>query len=447
MSLGRMRREVDLAGLSESQRKWWPRHLKAFAEASQQRPAVEMTVKEEAVIQFLRSCRDAGFPAWQRLEIVRAIQFYQQRVLRTSEPSLDCIRMKLQELTDQERRANPSSSTTTDVTHDAMLIGRLNANEPALLQEVRKLMRVRHYAVRTERAYVGWILRFAARVNGWSDGFASAGENEVKEFLSDLAVNGRVAASTQNQAFNALLFFFRDVLKRELSFLDAERAKKPERIPVVLTRDEVMAVLGELKGRDQLFGRLLYGGGLRHYEGLRLRVKDVDIAAKQIIVRDGKGAKDRVTLLPQSVIGTLQRHLAEVRKLHDQDLASAQGAVWLPFAMAKKAPTAAKLWEWQWVFPASKLSVDPHDGTVHRHHMHESVFQNALTRAVKAAGISKRVTPHTFRHSFATHLLESGSDIRTVQELLGHADVSTTMIYTHVLQQGPLGVRSPLDRL
>jgi site-specific recombinase XerD len=175
------------------------------------------------------------------------------------------------------------------------------------------------------------------------------------------------------------------------------------------------------------------------YEGLRLRVKDVDLAAKQIIVRDGKGAKDRVTLLPHSVIATLQRHLLEVRKLHEQDLAAGHGVVWLPFAMAKKAPNAARLWEWQWVFPASKLSADPHDGTVHRHHMHESVFQNALTRAVKAAGISKRVTPHTFRHSSATHLLESGSDIRTVQELLGHADVSTTMIYAHVLQQGPLG--------
>ena len=438
---------MDLAGLGDSRKTWWPRHLKAFAEATQQRPAVELSVSEEAVIQFLRSRRDAGYPAWQRLEIVRAIQFYQQRVLKRAEPNLDHIRMKLEELTDRERVANPDPSKTTDVTDDDMLIGRINSKEPVLLQEVRKLMRVRHYAVRTERAYVGWILRFAARVNGWSDGFVSVGENEVKEFLSDLAVNGKVAASTQNQAFNALLFLFRDVLKRELSFLDAERAKKPERIPVVLTRDEVMAVLDELKGRNQLFGQLLYGGGLRHYEGLRLRVKDVDPGAKQIIVRDGKGAKDRVTLLPHSVIGTLQRHLLEVKKLHEQDLAAGHGVVWLPFAMAKKSPNAARLWAWQWVFPASKLSADPHDGTVHRHHMHESVFQTALTRAVKAAGISKRVTPHTFRHSFATHLLESGSDIRTVQELLGHADVSTTMIYTHVLQQGPLGVRSPLDRL
>lgn len=227
-------------------------------------------------------------------------------------------------------------------------------------------------------------------------------------------MNGKVAASTQNQAFNALLFLFREVLKRELTFLDAERAKKPERIPVVLTQDEVMAVLQHLQGRDQLFGRLLYGGGLRHYEGLRLRVKDIDIQARQIIVRDGKGAKDRVTLLPLSVITSLQAHLAEVKKLHAYDLAEGHGSVWLPYAMARKAPNAPKRWEWQFVFPASKLSLDPHDGTVHRHHMHESVFQNALTLAVKAAGIAKRVTPHTLRHSFATHLLENGSDIRTV---------------------------------
>ena len=203
MSLGRMRNEVSLAGLSDSRKTWWPRHLKAFAEASQQRPAIDLSVSEETVIQFLRSRRDAGCPAWQRLEIVRAIQFYQQRVLKRPEPSLDHIRMQLEELTDRERMANPDPSNATDVTDDDMLIGRLNAKEPALLQSVRKLMRVRHYAVRTERAYVGWILRFAARVNGWSDGFVSVGENEVKEFLSDLAVNGKVAASTQNQALAA----------------------------------------------------------------------------------------------------------------------------------------------------------------------------------------------------------------------------------------------------
>ncbi len=333
-----------------------------------------------------------------------------------------------------------------EVTDDKMLVGKIDASEPPLLQEMRKLMRTRHYAARTERSYTGWACRFAAFTGGWQK-IATASEMDVKEFLSDLAVKDRVAASTQNQAFNALLFLFRDVLNREFPFLDAERAKRPERMPVVLSQSEVSSILRQLRGVTLLFGQLLYGGGLRHYEGLRLRVKDVDLQRRQLVIRDAKGAKDRVTLLPESVMAPLRLQIESVGQLHQQDLAEGYGSVWLPYAMKVKAPNAAKELAWQWVFPASKLSADPHDGAVHRHHMHESVFQNALTRAVKAAGISKRVTPHTFRHSFATHLLESGSDIRTVQELLGHADVSTTMIYTHVLQQGPLGVRSPLDRL
>ena len=328
-----------------------------------------------------------------------------------------------------------------------MLVGQIDPNEPPLLQAMRKQMRRRHYAARSERSYTGWACRFAQFVGGWEKISSGVTELELKEFLSDLAVRGKVAASTQNQAFNALLFLFRDVLQREFSYLDSERAKKPERVPVVLSQTEVTTVLRHMRGVPLLFGQLLYGGGLRHYEGLRLRVKDVDFDRRQLVIRDGKGAKDRVTLLPDAAIPALRLQLELVAQTHSQDVSEGFGSVWLPYAMARKAPNAAAQLEWQFVFPASKLSKDPHDGTVHRHHMHESVFQHALSRATKLAGLTKRVTPHTLRHSFATHLLEAGSDIRTVQELLGHADVSTTMIYTHVLQKGPLGVKSPLDRL
>ncbi|MEZ6042768.1 MAG: integron integrase [Planctomycetaceae bacterium] len=312
---------------------------------------------------------------------------------------------------------------------------------------MRKLMRVRHYAPRTERAYAGWVERFAQAFGGWADSFSQVGEVEIKEFLSDLAVQGRVAASTQNQAFNALLFLFRDVLKRELAFLEAVRAKRPQRVPVVLSREEVAAIFRHLRGESLLFAQLLYGGGLRHYEVLRLRIKDVDFDRRQLIIRDGKGARDRVTVLPEMTVEPLKLQIENVRKLHEQDLEAGFGSAWLPDAFASQSPEAPRQFAWQFVFPADKLSTDPHDGSTHRHHLHESVFRKALRRAVQNADIQKRVTPHTFRHSFATHLLESGSDIRTVQELLGHADLSTTMIYTHVLQQGPLGVKSPLDRL
>jgi integron integrase len=256
-----------------------------------------------------------------------------------------------------------------------------------------------------------------------------------------------VAASTQNQAFSALLFLFRDVLKRKIEFLEAERAKRPERVPVVMTIEEINEVFRLLGGRDLLFGRLLYGAGLRHYEGLRLRVKDVDFAARQITVRDGKGAKDRVTVLPEVVITDLQRQIDATKMLHEQDLAAGAGRVWLPFALAKKYPTAETEFVWQYIFPAMRISNDPQTGDVRRHHQHESVFTEALRRAVKRAGVPKKVTPHTLRHSFATHLLQQGADIRTVQELLGHADVATTMIYTHVMNRPGLAVISPADRL
>lgn len=272
------------------------------------------------------------------------------------------------------------------------------------------------------------------------------GPPQIEAFLTHLAVGEKVAASTQNQALSALLFLYRDVLGQDLDFsIQAVRARKPKRLPTVLTPEEVQAVLRHLTSIHLLMAQLLYGSGLRLMECLRLRVKDLDFA-QQIIVRDGKGQKDRVTVLPEMLVKPLRQHLQHVKAIHEQDLAQGRGAVYLPDALARKYPNAEREWIWQWVFPSPRLSVDPRSGAVRRHHMDPSGLQRAVRRAAQTAGINKHVTPHTFRHSFATHLLEAGYDIRTVQELLGHKDVKTTMLYTHVMGKGPYAVRSPLDR-
>jgi len=276
---------------------------------------------------------------------------------------------------------------------------------------------------------------------------ATMGAPEVEAFLTHLAVKENVAASTQNQALSALWFLYRKVLPQDLdSPIDALRARKPKRLPAVLTKEEVHRVLGHLSGDHLLMAKLLYGSGLRLMECARLRVKDVDFAYHTIVVRDGKGMEDRVTMLPDGVIPPLQEHLQRVKQLHEQDLAKGYGSVYLPYALERKYPNANREWIWQYVFPANRLSVDPRSGTVRRHHVDESGLQKAVREAARLARIEKRVTCHTFRHSFATHFLEAGYDIRTVQELLGHKDVRTTMIYTHVLQRGGLAVRSPLDK-
>ena len=277
---------------------------------------------------------------------------------------------------------------------------------------------------------------------------AEMGAVEVTQFLSSLAQQDHVAASTQNQALSALLFLYRQVLQVEMPWLDnVVRVKRSERLPVVLTREEVRAVIRELQGPPRLMAILLYGAGLRLLECARLRVKDVDFATNQIIVRAGKGDRDRVTMLPAVVRTDLVRHVEMVRRQHEADLRHGAGWVELPWALARKYPNAGREWAWQWVFPATRIYVDRETGQRRRHHLHESVLQRAVKEAVRRAGIAKRATCHTFRHSFATHLLEDNHDIRTVQELLGHRDVSTTMIYTHVLNRGPGGVRSPADRM
>jgi integron integrase len=324
--------------------------------------------------------------------------------------------------------------------------GPADAPKPRLLDRVREAIRTRHYSRRTEKAYVHWIKRYIF-FHGKRHP-AEMGAAEVTRFLTFLAVEGKVASSTQNQALSALLFLYREVLGMELPWLDdLVRAKRPQHLPVVLTRDEVRAVLQGLDGVPRLMAILLYGAGLRLLECCRLRVKDVDFAMNQITIRDGKGHKDRPTMLPAAIKAELAAHIERMREQHQADLRHGAGWVELPGALMRKYPNAGRDWGWQWVFPATRFYVDRVTGQRRRHHLHESVLQRAVKDAVRAARIAKPATCHTFRHSFATHLLEESHDIRTVQELLGHQDVSTTMIYTHVLNRGPAGVRSPADRM
>lgn len=317
-------------------------------------------------------------------------------------------------------------------------------SSPKLLDRVRWHLRVKHYSIRTEQAYVDWIRRFILfHKKRHPD---SMGEEEIAAFLSHLAIEGQVAASTQNQALSALLFLYQQVLDRKLDFIaGVERVRRPAKLPVVFTPAEARGVLARLKSNYRLMAHLLYGSGLRLLECLRLRVKDIDFGYRQITVREGKGMRERVTILPERLCRPLQAHLARVKELHQQDLAFGSGAVYLPSALHRKYPNAARQWSWQYVFPAEKISVDPRSGEKRRHHVAERNLQNAVKDAIRASGMAKAASCHTFRHSFATHLLENGYDIRTVQELLGHKDVATTMIYTHVCNRPGLTVRSPVD--
>lgn len=317
---------------------------------------------------------------------------------------------------------------------------------PKLLDSVRQTLRARHYSRRTEEAYIGWIRRFIL-FHGKRHPSTMSGV-EVKAFLTHLACEANVAASTQNQALCALLFLYGEVLKQELDWIDAGiHAKRPERLPVVLTREEVKSILTEIKGTVALIAKLLYGSGLRLNEALTLRVKDLDFGRGELLVRDGKGQKDRRTVLPRSMHEGLRRHLIQVRMLHERDLREGAGRVVLPDALARKYPNADREWGWQWVFPASRRYREAESGVERRHHLHESAVQRAFKRAVRRSGVCKPASPHSLRHSFATELLERGYDIRTVQELLGHRHVSTTQIYCHVLNRGGLGVHSPADFL
>lgn len=317
-----------------------------------------------------------------------------------------------------------------------------------IMQEMRDVLRRRHYSIRTEHTYCDWVKKYIRHFNMQSRDDLRDGEKKIERYLTFLAQEKNVAPSTQNQALNALVFFYKHVLKQPLdNTINAERAAKKVRIPVVLTRDETKRIIHAMSGTHQLVVKLLYGSGLRIIECLRLRVHDIDFAMKSLTVRSGKGDKDRITTFPPSLQAPLEEHLKQVEIVHQHDLRDGHGEVYLPHALSRKYPDAARQWHWQYVFPAKKPSIDPRAGVTRRHHLDPSPINNAIANAVRIAGVNKRVSAHTFRHSFATDLLRRGTDIRTIQNLLGHSDVKTTMIYTHVLQQGGEGVVSPLEDL
>jgi integron integrase len=321
-----------------------------------------------------------------------------------------------------------------------------DASKLRLLDQVRNCIRRRHYSIRTEQSYIDWIKRYIFFHNKQHPEILN--ENHITEFLNDLAVQKKVASSTQNQALCALIFLYRHVLNKDLSeFKNLVYAKRPAKLPVVFTRGEIRNILLQLDGVTWIMGQMLYGAGLRVMECIRLRVKDVDFGYRQIVVRDGKGRKDRITMLPYILAEELKRHLQKVKIIHERDLKAGFGTVYLPYALERKYKNANRSWAWQYVFPASRRSIDPRSGVEQRHHISEKVLQRAIKKAIKVSDITKPGSCHSMRHSFATHLLEDGYDIRTVQELLGHKDVSTTMIYTHVLNRGGKGVQSPSDKL
>ena len=322
--------------------------------------------------------------------------------------------------------------------------GKAGESQPPLLLRLREALALRHYSASTVDAYAAWVRRFIIFHDRMHP--AQMGAAEVTAFLSSLATEKSVSASTQNQALAALLFLYSEVLHQKLGAInEIVHAKGPRRLPVVMTRSEVARVLNELRGVPRLMASLLYGAGLRLLECASLRVKDIDFEATQIVIRRGKGQKDRAALLPQALVSPLQSYLRDVKAQHERDLRAGAGYVELPSALSSKYPNAARDWVWQWVFPATRQYADPQSGERRRHHLHETVLQRCVRSAVQAAGLTKPVSCHTFRHSFATHLLEAGYDIRTIQKLLGHSDIRTTMIYTHVVNRGPCGVKSPLD--
>jgi len=403
----------------------------------------------DQVIGFLRNEKQGGAPTWKRLKIAESIDLFQKTFFTHTAVDLTTICSTLREHAEKERAVEQiAEAGESDGAPIDESVGLIDPREPELIRELRRALRLQKRELETERAYVKHVQTFMrTRSLDSIASCANIGPKDVEAFLTDKAVRGNVSESTQDQAFYALLFLFQHVLKREMGCIDAVRSTKPKRVPTVMSHDEVAGVLGELRGVYLLIAQILYGAGLRLSECLRLRTKDIDFDQMQIVVRHGKGKKDRLTPLPNELVEPLKKLLRQRQILHDKDVDDGTASVWLPRAIGRKYPNAHREFKWQYLFASAKLSKDPRTGRLHRHHLHKGTFPTHLGMAVKRAGVNKLVTSHTFRHSFATHLLIDGADIRTVQELLGHADVKTTMIYLHVMNRVDVTVRSPLDRL
>ncbi len=437
-----VRRMAEARGLRPPEKTlyWWSVHLERFLNFCRKAGREASEMPEVAAKEFLRSIAGTGANAQFASEQARqALDVFVQEVEnwhwteREGERPGRAFRLKA------------SASARSALAETVM--GAPILEDIPLLTSARRTLRLRHYAIRTEEAYMHWIERFVGFIKSAEGRIEAAGTEEVRRFLEGLAVERGVSASTQNQAFAALLFLFSHVLERPLGDMgDTVRARRPSRLPLVLAKEEVMRLFPAMEGTMGLMAQLLYGTGLRILELLRLRVKDVDFSRGQITVRGGKGGKDRVVMLPEKMRGELEGHLVRVRLRFDEDRKAGLAGVWLPDALAVKYSSAAAEWGWQWIFPSKSISIDPRSGVRRRHHVHENSISKALAAARKRIGMDKPLTPHTLRHCFATHLLEAGADIRTVQELLGHKSVETTMIYTHVMERkGVAGVKSPLD--
>ncbi len=446
MSLERFRQRIRAASLRDAERQWFPRWLDGYRQHCGCNASHDLPINEALVIGFLRSLRDNQIPAWRRLQAARAIELYQEIIRGADRIDFFPIKQKLHELSRQDSGGQPRDRKDTELVPGEWNAGKLDEKEPAIVRKMRGRLRVLGHQRSTEIAYVGWVVRFMHHVD--DEQLEKFGEAEIADFLTELALSGHVVAGTQNQALSALKFLFEKVLGRELGFVNSLRAKESLYLPVVLTRSEIADLIGRFRWdlKRTMFS-LMYGSGLRHRECRTLRVKDVCFESRQITVRNGKGEKDRVTVLPAAIANEMQRQIESVQLLHQQDLADGFGEVYLPYALARKYPRANGDFRWQYVFPSRQRTRDPRSGVIRRHHVYESTFRTAFKRALQASGIAKIAVPHTLRHSFATHMLEDGADIRTVQELLGHRDVKTTEIYTHVMNRPGLAVTSPLDRM